>query len=703
MRISKRLDGRQWQKTLAVTGLVTGSLVLGTLGNVSAHADDAPSQRTTDATTKAVNGPTVDQTTRQVTLKSGTPAPVTSDESKTSMPANNDKKTVTPVVSPKTPVNKPDQPAVPESTQAVKQPVTAVHTPVTPAVPANATPTPENEQPVQPAQMPAVASTATTKTPATTQAIDEWMPDKNLQKIVLRALQVQQTKDKETPITSVSEITPENLATLKRIVPADGLNGSHSYYDVVTKISNLQGLEKASALTNLRISTDSSAPILGEPWTRGALKDLSPIAGLKNLTEVAFAENSISDLSPLAGLTNLSDITLNYNLITDISALKGKSKVTWLDLDDNQVKDISVIKDMPKLKVLYLENNQVSDIAPLKVATKLNTLHLYGNHIRDIQPAYQNGKLPWNDFDASDQTVYEEPVTLEPGTTSYTFKNPGTLFTNGGRALAVAARPELSTPKTGLTVTPDKVSNTYTWAGLSQTQPNDLVMIWGDGQYFNGQMHVKVTVKQPTPVKPDGGSQTTTPTKPTTPTTPVTVAAATPDTTAPTTPVVATPAAPTVIQTAMSAHAAFKPFMIYTKDALNRYTQATFKENKIKKSYRKYTRQTAPTFKVVGVKKSVNGHLRYLLSNGTYVTARKDFVANLYWQGKHYTKIRVDRTIYEHQTTKFTKKNRVRVFKQGKVVTVKRIIHRGYMTRYQLTNGHWITGNKQFITPIKKA
>ena len=142
--------------------------------------------------------------------------------------------------------------------------------------------------------------------------------------------------------------------------------------------------------------------------------------------------------------------------------------------------------------------------------------------------------------------------------------------------------------------------------------------------------------------------------------------------------------------------------MIYLKQALNRYLQPTFKESKIKKSYRKYTRQTAPTFKVVGVTKSANGNLRYKLANGTYVTARKDFTANLYWQGKHYTKIRVDRTIYEHSASKFTRKNRVRVFKRGQVVTVKRIIHRGYMTRYQLTNGHWITGNKQFITPVKK-
>jgi len=142
--------------------------------------------------------------------------------------------------------------------------------------------------------------------------------------------------------------------------------------------------------------------------------------------------------------------------------------------------------------------------------------------------------------------------------------------------------------------------------------------------------------------------------------------------------------------------------MIYLKQGLNRYTQPTFKQNKVRKHYRKYTRQTAPTFKVVGVAKSANGHLRYKLANGTFVTARKAFAYNLYWQGKRYLKLRVDRTIYRHASAKFTKKNRIKALKRGQVVKIKRmIVRRGYKTRYELTNGQYITGNKQFVTLFK--
>ena len=52
---SKQLAGRQWQKTLAVTGLVTGSLMLGTLSTVQAHADDQAENADTTPTVQSTS------------------------------------------------------------------------------------------------------------------------------------------------------------------------------------------------------------------------------------------------------------------------------------------------------------------------------------------------------------------------------------------------------------------------------------------------------------------------------------------------------------------------------------------------------------------------------------------------------------------------------------------------------------------------
>ncbi|WP_225426636.1 DUF5776 domain-containing protein, partial [Levilactobacillus tongjiangensis] len=53
---------------------------------------------------------------------------------------------------------------------------------------------------------------------------------------------------------------------------------------------------------------------------------------------------------------------------------------------------------------------------------------------------------------------------------------------------------------------------------------------------------------------------------------------------------------------------------------------------------------------------------------------------------------------YEYQQTTFSHAKRVKHLKQGTVVHVKRLVRRGVMTRYQLTNGTYLTGNKQWVS-----
>ncbi|WP_052957247.1 DUF5776 domain-containing protein [Levilactobacillus spicheri] len=719
---SKQLAGRQWKKTLAVTGLVTGSLMLGTLSTVQAHADDQAENADATPAVQSTSEQSTTHASQEVALKTTatTPAPAAATPSSSSDPTTPVKDdSVTEAGDPAGT----EQPQVPQKQESVTD-ASATNQPAESAAPAgtndkSVTTTPaNNDKTLQRAAVPEALTVAAPATPAqaapaTDQTIDQWMPDKNLQTIVLKALQMQQKTDGKTQYTDASQITQDDmkmLTTLKAVTytwPHSDRPDDDAAFYATLNLKDLTGLEKATNLTSLTLSTMDVAvndDLTGSKgtWQHSSLSDLTPLESLTKLTYLDIEQDSVSDLTPLAKLTNLQTLTANHNFITDISPLANLKKLSYLDLDYNQIKDVTAIGEMPSLNNLTLQENHIKDISPLaKLPDSMDSVMLDNNQIVDLSPIghihFTSGTI-----DASGQTVILDPIEVDTTKDSYDFTSP--VVDIYGKPFDVTTYLEGAYSGTSLTSTP-LTGTQLTWKGITKYGMQYIVVGWNDtrmdwdwGGYtgsFQGFIYIPYKLVTPKPTDNGNTGTTTNPGTTTTPT--VVLPAVTPgDHTTPVT-------TPTVTGNGQKADkTAFKPFMIYLKQALNRYLQPTFKESKIKKSYRKYTRQTAPTFKVVGVTKSANGNLRYKLANGTYVTARKDFTANLYWQGKHYTKMRVDRTIYEHSATKFTRKNRVRVFKHGQVVTVKRIIHRGYMTRYQLTNGHWITGNKQFITPVKK-
>jgi hypothetical protein len=90
------------------------------------------------------------------------------------------------------------------------------------------------------------------------------------------------------------------------------------------------------------------------------ITDLSPLAGLSNLTELDLSSNNINDLTPLAGLTNLTSLWLDYNNITDITPLVGLTNLTELDLYKNNITDISALAGLTNLTSLWLDFNNIS-------------------------------------------------------------------------------------------------------------------------------------------------------------------------------------------------------------------------------------------------------------------------------------------------------------------------------------------------------
>ncbi|MCL2568816.1 MAG: leucine-rich repeat domain-containing protein [Oscillospiraceae bacterium] len=148
------------------------------------------------------------------------------------------------------------------------------------------------------------------------------------------------------------------------------------------------------ALTNeelipLRYMTNLTALWISNSQTAlsdTSLTDLSPLAGLTNLTDLHLGGNQISDLTPLAGLTNLTALSLDMNQISDLSPLAGLTNLTGLGLGMNQISDITPLASLTNLTRLHLDGNQMSDLAPLAGLVNLTVLSLSGNRINDLSP-----------------------------------------------------------------------------------------------------------------------------------------------------------------------------------------------------------------------------------------------------------------------------------------------------------------------------
>ena len=159
---------------------------------------------------------------------------------------------------------------------------------------------------------------------ATAQVVS--IPDPNLRAAIENALG-------KAPGTT---ITATEMATLTRLEAKNA------------NISDLTGLQAATNLTSLDLGPEKVA----NEWRNS---------------------NAVTDLSPLAGLTQLTSLHLPNNSISDISAVAGLTNLTWLNLWGNSVSNISAVAGLTNLKDLYLGDNNISDISPLAANTGLGS------------------------------------------------------------------------------------------------------------------------------------------------------------------------------------------------------------------------------------------------------------------------------------------------------------------------------------------
>ena len=221
-------------------------------------------------------------------------------------------------------------------------------------------------------------------------------------------------------------ITPSEMAALTRL-EAQNAN-----------ISDLTGLEHAFNLTGLFLG---DTHVEGEGWINSnSIKDLSPLAGLTNLTRLNLSQNNITDLSPLAELTNLTWLDIGGNNLSNILPVSGLINLTALRLWRNNIEDISPVADLTHLTELSLDHNNISDISALASLTKLTVLRLWSNNISDISPLVSNTGLGSGDTvyvrqnRLNDQSLYTHIPALQSRGVIVEFDNRAptpTVNTNG--------------------------------------------------------------------------------------------------------------------------------------------------------------------------------------------------------------------------------------------------------------------------------
>ncbi|WP_233994432.1 MucBP domain-containing protein [Levilactobacillus brevis] len=190
--------------------------------------------------------------------------------------------------------------------------------------------------------------------------IDQWMPDTNLQQVVLHELA------KTTGITSADQITQAMMGNLTKLyVDTSAQQNNKDYYLATMQVRSLQGLEYAKNLTDLWIcpNLDANLNWTGAYMKYGSISDISALAGLTNLTELNLQMNQISNISALKNL-KLKGVSLSYNQISDLSPLQNSK--------DTMSTSATMAYQIIKLPTIVLNAKTTSYTMPSFIITNLD-------------------------------------------------------------------------------------------------------------------------------------------------------------------------------------------------------------------------------------------------------------------------------------------------------------------------------------------
>lgn len=263
------------------------------------------------------------------------------------------------------------------------------------------------------------------------QSVDDLIPDKNLQQLVLFAIQQDHPE-----ITSTSQITTDLLAGLSKLDTDSNVGDAkqendQAFYNAVIGVKSLAGLEYATNLQRLVITPEGRASNKwGNTSLRGQLQDLTALQNLRQLTAVNLGYNQISDKDTqvLANLTNLQSLNLSNNNVDDLSFVANLINLTSINFGQQatsayKITDLTPLAKLTNLTTIMMGYNNISDISALRNITAVpNMMNFNYNHIYDITPvlglAWQPfiGDEPFYNISANGQTLTTAPAVLNPQT-----------------------------------------------------------------------------------------------------------------------------------------------------------------------------------------------------------------------------------------------------------------------------------------------
>lgn len=116
------------------------------------------------------------------------------------------------------------------------------------------------------------------------------------------------------------------------------------------------------------------------------LSDISPITGLTRLQDLSLSGSRVGDLTSLENLVHLERLSLDHTAIVDLGPLSGLRRLTTLTLSGTRVRDLTPLMALKHLRILKLNATDVSDLSPLSALDNLNWLYLNGSRVEDLRP-----------------------------------------------------------------------------------------------------------------------------------------------------------------------------------------------------------------------------------------------------------------------------------------------------------------------------
>jgi surface protein len=290
------------------------------------------------------------------------------------------------------------------------------------------------------------------------------------------------------------------------------------------------------------------------------------------------------------------------------------------------------------------------------------------------------------------------PITKQNVTIEYLDANTGKSI-SGVKTKVSSDYPGEPYDVTGVDSRPD-ISG-YTWDGKT---PANAKGIYGDKDIVVQYVyHKNATPSTPgTPANPSNNNSQTV----TSSTGPSSSSASSSNGSSQTTP--NTPNTAPKPSTSVGPNIAVKGEAVYATKKIGLYKNVNFKKSQRIAWYPKQKRINRPMFVVTGYKRTSNGTLRYKVRDVNhdrktdgktgYITANRKYVVPVYYasvpKSKKITVI-VKKGINTYKSASLTGK--VKHYKKGTRLTVKKLVKHNLTTRYQLSNGNYATANKKLI------